>query len=149
MQEVTVTNFPAWTMYVVALSQIVFALAMIIIAGIMVKMVGQIISILQEVQNMVSEDVRRDMLPSISGTLKNVKTMSDDATSAVHNVTGTVNRVSHVVSSVSGRLESPLVRTVGLVTGLAAGARAVGGRKEKEVVITEKPKRRGLLGLFK
>lgn len=147
--DVTVSNFPTLALWIVALAQVVFAVAMIAIAFVMLKMVGQMISILQEVQSMVTEDVRKEIMPSVSGTLKNVKTMSDDATSAVHNVSGTVTRVSHVVNSVSGRLESPLVRTVGLVTGLAAGARAVSGRKEKEVEVQTKSKRGGLLGFFK
>lgn len=150
MQPVEVTNLPVLSLEIIAGAQVVFALAMIAIAIVMLMMVKQIIAILQEVQSMVSTDVRKDIMPSVAATLKNVKTISDDATTTVHNVSGTVNRVSHVVSAVATRAESPLVRAVGLISGVAAGARAVGGRKgkEKEVVVVEKgKKRRGFLGI--
>jgi hypothetical protein len=61
-----------------------------------------------------------------------------------HNVTGTVNRVSHVAGSVVGKLESPLVKGVGALTGVAAGLSALrGGKKE---VVVQAPRRRGFLG---
>lgn len=148
MTQTEVTNFPGWALIVVAVSQVVFALAMIIIAGVMLLLVKQMIEILKEMQKIVAEDVRKDIMPSVVGTLRNVKSISDDARTTSTHVTGTVNRVSHVVGSIAGRLESPVIKTIGVVTGLAAGARALGGHK-REVVVETTPKRRGFLGLFR
>jgi hypothetical protein len=150
--ETTVSNMPpAWPFVVIAISQIVFAAAMAIVALVLIGLMRELMQIVKELQGIVRDDVHRDIMPSVTATLKNVKEMSDDAKVTTHNVTGTVNRVSHVASSVVGRLESPLVRSVGVLTGVAAVVRAITGGGRKEVIVQPAaPKRRGgLLGLFK
>ena len=139
-------NIPSWIIYAVGLAQIVFAIALAAIAAVLVMLIKQLMLILTDVKKM-TEDVNRNLMPSVDGTLKNVKTMSDDAAVTVHSVTGTANRVSHVVGSVAGKLESPLIKGVGVASGLMAGARALKGGK-KQVVVETTPKRRKLLGLF-
>src|SRR5687767_9752196 len=134
-------NIPSWIIYAVGLAQIVFALALAAIATVLVMLIKQLMLILTDVKKM-TEDVNRNLMPSVDGTLKNVKTMSDDAAVTVHSVTGTANRVSHVVGSVAGKLESPLVKGVGVASGLIAGARSLRGGN-KQVVVETAPKRRG------
>ena len=153
MESTTVVSNmpPAWPFVVIAISQIVFAAAMGVVAFVLIGLMKELMQIVKELQSIVRDDVHRDIMPSVTATLKNVKEISDDAKVTTHNVTGTVNRVSHVTSSVVGRLESPLVRSVGVLTGVAAGVRALTGGGHKEVVVqTEAPKRRGgLIGLLK
>src|SRR5688572_8782816 len=115
-------NIPAWIIYAVGVAQIVFAIALAAIAAVLVMLIKQLMLILTDVKKM-TEDVNRNLMPSVDGTLKNVKTMSDDAAVTVHSVTGTANRVSHVVGSVAGKLESPLIKSVGVASGMLAGAR--------------------------
>ncbi|MDF2439733.1 MAG: hypothetical protein JWN98_717 [Abditibacteriota bacterium] len=149
--EVTVTNFPTWTLYFIAGSQIIFALAMAAIAFVMISLLGQLKEILGDTKKMTEEANRNlpSMLGSVNGTLKNVKSISDDANATVHNVTGTVNRVSHVVGSVAGRMESPVIRAVGALSGVAAGMRAFRGPAKKEVIAEKETKRKGRFGFFK
>jgi len=148
-QQVEVTNIPTWTLYVIAVMQVVFVLAVIGIGFVLASLLKQIQATVADVQSIVTNEVRREILPTVNATLKNVKAISDDAREATHNVSGTVNRVSHVANSVAGRLESPLVKTVGALTGVAAGVRTLRGGK-KEVVVKHEPKKRGgLLGFLK
>lgn len=136
--EVVVTNIPVAAFWIIAIAQILFAIATLAIAVVLIMMIGQIKAILNDVSERTPS-----MLTSVDGTLKNVKLMSDDARGTTHNVTGAVNRVSHVVSSVAGRMESPIIKGVGVLTGVVAGARALrGGKKEKEVIIKETDKKR-------
>jgi hypothetical protein len=54
-----------------------------------------------------------------------------------------------VVGAIITRVESPLVRSAGVLAGLAAGLRAVRGSnkgREREVIIERDTKRRGPLG---
>ncbi len=140
-------QIPGWIITIIGLGQVVSALALIAIAAVLVMLIGQIKSILVDVQKMVQEDVRKELMPSVAGVLKNAKTISDDAAATTHNVTATVNRVSNIVGSVSGRLESPLIKAVGVATGLLAGAKALrGGPKPAEVVVKPAKKRRGFFG---
>ena len=150
--ETTVSNMPpAWPFVVIAISQIVFALAVGIIAVVLISLMKELMQIVKELQGIVRDDVHKDIMPSVAATLKNVKEISDDAKVTAHNVTGTVNRVSHVTSSVVGRLESPLVKSVGVLTGVAAGVRAITGGGHKQVVVQPEAAKRkgGLLGLLK
>ena len=130
---------------IIGIGQVVSALALIAIAAVLVMLVNQIKAILADVQNMVQEDVRKELMPHVAGTLRNVKTISDDAARTTHNVTGTVDSVTNVVKGVTDRLESPLIRAVGLASGLFAGIKALRGNKEPEVVVVPK-KRRGFFG---
>jgi len=139
-------NIPSWIIYAVGIAQIVFAISMAAVAAVLVMLIKQLIAILTDMKKM-TEDVNRNLMPSVDGTLKNVKTMSDDVAVTVHGVTGTANRVSHVVGSVAGKMESPLIKGIGVASGLLAGARTLKGGK-KQVVVEVAPKRRKLLGLF-
>ena len=148
MNETTGTNMPpVWTFYVIAIAQLLFGLATIAIAAVLMKMIGQITEVLADVTKMTDEISKKvpSLMTNVDATLGNVKVISDDARVTSHNVTGTVNRVSHVVGSVAGKLESPLVKSVGALTGVAAGINALRSGKRREVVV-EVPRKRGFLG---
>lgn len=150
MQEVTVSNLPTWTLYIIAIAQILFALSMLAIAAVMIMLLGQIKALLGDAKQMTEEANRHfpSMMSSVEDSLKNVKSISDDASHTVHNVTGTVNRVSHVVGSVAGRMESPVIRAVGALSGIAAGMRAVRGSQKEVVVEKVETKRRRRFGIL-
>ena len=147
--EVVISNLPpVWVQWAGNIGLLLFGLAMVAIAIKAVGVMGQVGAMLEEVQKIVEEDVHRDMMPDVKAITKNVKTISDDAAATTHNVTGAVNRVSHVVGSVAGKLESPAIKAVGTITGIMAGARALSGNKNRDVVVVQK-KRGGLLGILK
>jgi hypothetical protein len=127
-------NIASWFIYLVGAS-IIFACLATIALGV----VG--VGILLVVKNLLTSEVRKDLLPSIAGTLRNVEKMSTDAAATTHNVTGALNRVSNLVGSAANRLESPIIRVVGLASGLMAASRSVRGGKK--TVVVEK-KRKGL-----
>jgi uncharacterized protein YoxC len=144
MQEMQVSNFPTWTMYVIALSQIVFALATAVIAFAAFMTLGQVKELLKDVGKTMDEVNKKmpSMMNNVDATVGNVKGMSDDARTTTGHVTSAVDRVSHLAHNVAERLESPLVKSVGIMSGVLAGARALRGSR-KTVVVEE---RRGLLG---
>jgi hypothetical protein len=144
MGQMEIANWPMWPLWIIAASQIVFALAMIILAGVLLAMMKQMIAILGEMRSIVENDVHKDIMPQVTAITKNVKTMSDDAAQATHHVTSAVNHVSHVVDSVTQKLESPVIKTVGVLSGVVAGARALSGDKKSE----KEKKRGGLLGFL-
>lgn len=148
MQEVVISNLPpVWVQWMGNIGLLLFGVAMVAIAIKVVGVLGQVGETLNEVNKIVQEDVHRDMMPDVKAITKNVKQISDDAASTTHNVTGTVNRVSNVVGSVAGKLESPAIKAVGTVTGIMAGMRALGGKKE--TIVVEPKKRGGILGVIK
>jgi hypothetical protein len=53
------------------------------------------------------------------------------------------------VSSVSGRLESPVIKAAGALAGVAAGLRALKGNSKTVIVEKEVRKKGGRFGLFK
>ena len=131
MQEI-----PTWVLYAVGIAnaiQIFSALAMIALG-----VVG--VGILLQIKGIIAEDLRKDILPSVSGTLKNVEKISTDAADTTHNVTATANRVSNLVGSAVNRLESPVVKAVGLASGVLAAGRSMRGHNK--TVVVEKKKRR-------
>lgn len=131
---------------IIGIGQAISALALIAIAVVLVLTFREILKTIQDVRRMLQEDVRQQIMPEVTGTLRNVKTISDDAARTTHNVTGTVDSVTNIVKGVTDRLESPLIRAVGLASGLFAGVRALrGGNKEPEVIVVPK-KRRGFFG---
>src|SRR5690606_27073917 len=115
MQDtVFISNIPpVWVQWLGDIGLFLFGLAMVAIAIKLIGLFGQLSQTLEEVNKIVEEDVHRDMMPDVKAITKNVKTISDDAASATHSVTGTVNRVSSVVSSVTTKLESPAIKAVG------------------------------------
>lgn len=146
VQEVVVSNLPpTWVLYLGYLGLFIFGLATAAIAAVLVKLSGQIGKTMEEMHSIIEQDVHRDIMPNVTAITKNIKTISDDAAETTHNVTGTVNRVSNVVGGVAGRLESPAIRAVGVLSGVLAGARALKGNKQKEVVVVQ-PKKRGFFG---
>lgn len=124
-QQMIISNLPVWTMWVVAIAQIVFAIAMFAIALVLVMLVKQLMKITSEIDRHLP-----GMLSDVGGTLTNVKTMSDDAQGAVKHVTNSVSHVSSVVSSIATKMESPLIKSVGMAAGIAAGTRAFFGSKK-------------------
>jgi uncharacterized protein YoxC len=139
---------PVWVQWLGDIGLFLFGLAMVAIAIKVVGVLGQVGETLSEVNKIVEEDVHRDMMPDVKAITRNVKQISDDAASTAHNVTGTVNRVSNVVGSVAGKLESPAIKAVGTITGIMAGMRALSGGKKEEVIVAPK-KRGGILGVIK
>lgn len=144
MEQMEIANWPMWPLWLIAGSQIVFALAMIILAIVLLLLMKQMLAILQEMRSIVENDVHKDIMPQVTAITKNVKTISDDAAQTSRHVTGTVNRVSHVVDAVTQKMESPVIKTVGVVSGVLAGARALSGDKKSE----KEKKRGGLLGFL-
>ena len=122
----------------------------VIVVGILLQLKGDISALMADVRSMVREVDRHvpSMLNSADETMKNVKGISDDARSTTHNVTHAVDKVTHLVSAVSTKVESPAIKLVGALTGIAAGMKVMGGRKGAEKDAAP-PKRRGLLGFFK
>ena len=152
---VTVQNLPTFAIWIIAISQILFAISMLAIAGVLIFVIKnfqkQILDILDDVKSMSNETNRNypSMLGSVKDSLKNAKEISDDANSTIHSVTGTVTRVSNVVGSVAGRMESPVIRAAGALAGVAAGLRSVRG-KDREIVVDKDVKvKRKKRGLFK
>lgn len=125
--------------------QIFSAVALVIIAIVLVLLLKQMREILKEIHSMVQYEVRKDLLPSVTATMKNVERMSTDAADTTHNVTGAVNRVSNLVGTAATKMESPVIRAVGLLSGVLAAGRAAkkAGAKEEE---KSKKKRRGFFG---
>lgn len=144
MQEVTLANFPNWTMYVIAISLVVFAISTALIAFAAMALFGELKTQVAELGKVTDEINKKmpSMMSNVDATVGNVKKMSDDARVTTSNVTGAVDKVSHLAGSVAGRLESPLVKSVGVLSGVLAGARALRGHKKTIVV----EKRRGFFG---
>jgi hypothetical protein len=140
--EVTVANLPAIAIWIIALSQLLLALGVI---AVLALFGSQVLAILKDIRATI-EDMRRDAMPPVVATLKNVKTMSDDAARTTHKVTDTADRVTNLVSTVVSRAESPAVKAAGLLSGVIAGARAVRSAKKVE---DEPKKKGGKGGLFR
>lgn len=143
-------NIPNWVVIMVGIAnffQIFSAIALIALGVVGVGILLQIKGIVMEAHSMVKDELRKDILPSVTGTMKNVEKISADAADTTHNVTATVNRVSNLVGSVSNRLESPLIKAVGLASGVLAAGRSMKGQKNATAtVVVEKKKRRGFFG---
>lgn len=128
-------NVPAWVAYAVGIANILQILLLILlIVGLalvgtkIVDILGNIASILDRVDGKIMDNVER---------------MSTDAADTTHNVTSAVNRVANLAGAAATRMESPVIRAVGLASGLVAGARSMRGKKT-EVKIEKK--RRGFFG---
>ena len=139
MQEVTVSNLPGAAIWIIAISQLLLAVGVI---AVLALFGSQVVAILKEVKGMV-EDMRRDAMPEVKATLKNVKTISDDAARTTHNVTTAADKVAGLVSTLITRFESPAVRMAGMLTGVVAGARAAKHAKSDDR--NKKGGKRGLL----
>lgn len=138
-------EIPGWVLTAVGLSSVmhvVTSMLLLVIALIMVFILLKMYKMLSELKATTERELKEKIIPTVNDTLKNVKSMSDDAAATTHNVTGAVNRVTNLVGSAATRLESPVIRAVGMATGLLAGVRAV-KKKPKE---QPKKKRRGLFG---
>lgn len=149
----TIENLPGWVVIAVGIASLIQIVASLVMIGLGILLIvlvkgtsTQLIETATEVKKIVQEDVRREIMPQVAGTMKNVRHISDDARVTSHNVTGTINRVSHVIGAIATRFESPVIRAVGLLTGLAAGARAVKASRGREVEVEVKRKRRGFFG---
>jgi hypothetical protein len=140
MNETTVVNLPVVAIWIVAISQLLLALGVI---AVLALFGAQIVGLLKDIRGMV-EDMRRDAMPPVIDTLKNVKTISDDAARTTNKVTDTADRVTGLVNAVVARTQTPAVKAAGLLSGVVAGARAVRGANKKE-----DDKKGGKRGLFR
>lgn len=143
--EVTVVNFPTTALWILAISQIVFALATAAIAIVLIillkSLLGELKTILADVR-----DMEREIKTHLPKMVKNVDMMVNDVANTTHKGSSVANQVLNLVSAIVTRLESPLVRSVGVLTGVMAGLKALRGANkpvEREVIIE---KRRGFLG---
>jgi uncharacterized protein YoxC len=147
MQQVEVANVPVVALWIIAGAQIVFALAVAVIAFVLISLMkstlGEVKEILADVKAM-----ERELKGRMPRHCENVDGMVNDVAGTTHKGTAVVNQVLNVVGAVVGRLESPLVKSAGVLAGLAAGLRAVRGanNREREVIIERDSKRRGSLG---
>lgn len=132
-------NIAPWFIYLVGIALILSAFTTIALG-----LVG--IGIMLFLKGVLTTEFKKDILPSIAGTLRNVEKISTDAADTTHNVTGAVNRVSNLVGGAASKLESPVIRMVGLAAGLMSGARAVKGSKPRKTEVIVEKKRKGLFG---
>ena len=139
--------FPGWVVTSIGVASIFLILACIAIVAIGVVSIAILLSIKSQIftlEDIVNKELRRDILPSVTGTMKNVERMSTDAADTTHNVTATANRVANLVGSAANRIESPLIKAVGIGSGLLAAGRAIKGNDKKPTIIVEK--KRGFRG---
>ena len=140
-------EFPGWVVTSIGVASIFLVLACIAIVAIGVVSIAILLSIKSQIftlEDIVNKELRRDILPSVTGTMKNVERMSDDAADTTHNVTAAANRVANLVGSAANRIESPLIKAVGIGSGLLAAGRAIKGNDKKQTIIVEK--KRGFRG---
>ena len=140
-QQVIVQNLPPtpvlWAGYI---GMFLIGVAAMIVAIALLPILAQIKGMLGDVRGQLPE-----LLNLGKATLGNVKVMSDDVKGTTHQATNVANRVLHLATSIVERLESPIVKSVGILTGLAAGLRALkGGNSKEKVVVVDK--KRGFLG---
>jgi subtilase family serine protease len=139
------TEIPSWVLIAVGVASIVQIVVLLIVGGVLALVASNLIATMSEVKDIVQNDVHKEIMPQVTAITKNVKVISDDAATTTHHVTGTVNHISHVVNSVTQKLESPMVKSVGVLTGVMAGAKALSGGKKAR---GNEKKRGGLLGFL-
>lgn len=140
-------EFPSWVVTSIGVASIFLVLACIAIVAIGVVSIAILLSIKSQIftlEDIVNKELRRELLPTLTATAKNVERMSDDAADTTHNVTAAANRVANLVGSAANRIESPLIKAVGIGSGLLAAGRAIKGNDRKPTVIVEK--KRGFRG---
>jgi len=113
------TELPTWVIWAVGISSIIQIFSGLVITGfivfVLIRVKGNIFGIFQNLED----------------TTKNVEKISTDAANTTHNVTGAVNRVSNLVGSAASKVESPLIRAVGLASGVVAASRSMRGKKNR------------------
>ena len=140
--------FPSWVTIGIGLASyfiIATAVVLIILGLVGIKILLAIKDTALTMNDVVDKELRRDLLPTLTATAKNVERMSDDAADTTHNVTAAANRVANLVGSAANRIESPLIKAVGIGSGLLAAGRAIKGNDKKPTIIVEK-KRGGFRG---
>ena len=141
-------EFPSWVVTGIGVASIFIVLTgivLIILGGVSIAILLSIKSQIFTIEDIVNKELRREILPSVTGTMKNVERMSTDAADTTHNVTAAANRVANLVGSAANRIESPLIKAVGIGSGLLAAGRAIKGSDKKPTIIVEK-KGRGFRG---
>lgn len=140
--------FPSWVTVGIGVASyfiIVAAFVVIILGLVGVKILLSIKDTVLTMEDVVNKELRKELLPTLTATAKNVERMSDDAADTTHNVTAAANRVANLVGSAANRIESPLIKAVGIGSGLLAAGRAIKGNDRKPTIIVEK-KGRGFRG---
>ncbi len=114
-------NIPHWVAVAVGLASVIqiFTALVALVLGVIV------IVILLQIKNQLTQDI----VPTVASTLRNVEKISVDAAATTHNVTGAANRVSNLIGNAANRMESPIIRIVGVASGLIAAGRSVSGKK--------------------
>ena len=139
--------FPSWVTIGIGVASyfiIVAAFVVIVLGLVGVKILLTIKDSVVTLDDVVNKELRRELLPTLTATAKNVERMSDDAADTTHNVTAAANRVANLVGSAANRIESPLIKAVGIGSGLLAAGRAIKGHDKKPTIIVEK--KRGFRG---
>ena len=135
--------FPNWVVNSIGVASIFVVLTgivLIILGVIGIFILLSIKSQIFTIEDIVNKELRRELLPTLTATAKNVERMSDDAADTTHNVTAAANRVANLVGSAANRIESPLIKAVGIGSGLLAAGRAIKGNDRKPTIIVEKKK---------
>ena len=135
--------FPGWVTFGIGIASyfvIATAIVLIILGLVGIKILVAIKDTVLTMEDVVNKELRKEILPSVTGTMKNVERMSEDAADTTHNVTAAANRVANLVGSAANRIESPLIKAVGIGSGLLAAGRAIKGNDKKQTVIIEKKK---------
>lgn len=140
--KVLMENIPGWVVWMVGIANFFIIFAAIGLVALAVVGVGILLSI----KDLVQTELRKDILPSVASTLRNVEKISTDAADTTHNVTGAVNRVSNLIGGAANRLESPVIRAVGMAAGLLSGVRAMKGGKPKRTEVIVEKKKKGFFG---
>lgn len=133
--------FPGWVTFGIGIASyfvIATAIVLIILGLVGVKILVAIKDTVLTMEDVVNKELRKEILPSVTGTMKNVERMSEDAADTTHNVTAAANRVANLVGSAANRIESPLIKAVGIGSGLLAAGRAIKGNDKRQTVIIEK-----------
>lgn len=83
MQEI-----PSWVLYAVGLASVIQ-----IFSGLVLVALGMAgIGILLQIKAIIAEEVRKEILPSVTGTFKNLEKTSADVAKTARDVTININR---------------------------------------------------------
>lgn len=128
MTETTVSNLPVAAIWIIAIFQLLLALALV---AVLALFGGQIGAMLKDVREMV-QDLKRETVPPILRTLRQVKTTSDEAARSVHQVATKADQATTTINTVVARTQGPAVKVAGFLGGVLIGARALGMTDDKK-----------------
>lgn len=81
-------GFPTWVVYAVGIASVIQIFSGLVLVALGVSGIG----ILLQIKAVIAEEFRKDLLPSLSGTLKNVESTTADVAKNSRDVTISINR---------------------------------------------------------